>query len=320
MESFGEGGECNLKWLSIMGLFGLLMMQANPADLLTVTQDGNSLSTIDRSEYNLGVFPLLNMDTYDQWADQLDRISMKKAENARIAPDGQIVEGRNGYRLDRRKMMILFYDYYYGKGAATIEVPTYKLYPKVDAEVLSSIRTKPIGYYVTYFNSNNTNRSHNIDLAAKAIDSAVVFPGESFSFNEVVGMRTVDKGYKRAGVIVRGELSEGVGGGICQVSSTLFNAIDRAGLQIVKRYSHSRNVPYVLTGRDATVSWGGPDFVFQNVYNQPILIRAYSSGGRIAVSVYSSDLIEYQPRHVPSMSKQIPEETVDRRETSVNGE
>ena len=309
-----------MKWLSIMVLIGLIMTQANPADRLTVTQDGNSLSTIDRSEHNLGVFPLLNMDTYDKWADQLDRISMKKPENARIALNNQIVEGRNGYRLDRRKMLILFYEYYYGKGAATVEVPTYTLYPKVDAEVLSSIRVKPIGYYVTYFNSNNKNRSHNIALAAKAIDSAVVFPGESFSFNEVVGMRTVDKGYKRAGVIVRGELSEGVGGGICQVSSTLFNAIDRAGLQIVKRYSHSRSVPYVLAGRDATVSWGGPDFVFQNAYNQPILIRAYSSGGRISVSVYSSELIEYRPRHVPGMSKHIPEETVDRREASVNGE
>nr|WP_156337264.1 VanW family protein [Paenibacillus dakarensis] len=307
-----------MKWLYIMGLFGLLMTQANPADLLTVTQDGNSLSTVDRDEHNLGVFPLLNMDTYNQWADKLDRLSLKKAENARIAPNGQIIEGRNGYRLDRQKMLISFYDYYYGEGAATIEVPTYTLYPKVDAEVLSSIRVKPIGYYVTYFNSNNKNRAHNIALAAKAIDSAVVFPGESFSFNEVVGMRTVDKGYKRAGVIVRGELSEGIGGGICQVSSTLFNAIDRAGLQIVKRYSHSRNVPYVLSGRDATVSWGGPDFVFRNAYNQPILIRAYSSGGQITVSVYSSELVEHKPRHVPGMSKQIPEETADLGDTSVN--
>lgn len=320
MESIREGGECNLKWLFIVGLCGLLMTQANPEELLTVTQDGNKLSTIDRSQHNLGVFPLLNMDTYEQWVDQLDRKSIKKAENARIAPNNQILEGRNGSRLDRRKMLILFYDYYYGKGAGTVEVPTYTLYPKVDAEVLSSIRTKPIGYYVTYFNSNNKNRSHNIALAAKAIDSVVVFPGESFSFNEVVGMRTLDKGYKRAGVIVRGELSEGVGGGICQVSSTLFNAIDRAGLKIVKRYSHSRNVPYVLAGRDATVSWGGPDFVFQNVYNQPILIRAYRSGGQISVSVYSSEHIEYQPRHVPSMSKQLPEETVDRRDTTVIGE
>ncbi|MCM3127108.1 VanW family protein [Paenibacillus provencensis] len=308
-----------MKWLSIMVLFGLLMTQANPADLLTVTQDGNSLSTIDRSEHNLGVFPLINMDTYNQWVDQLDRISIKKPENARIAADGQIEEGHNGYRLDRRKMLILFCNYYYGKGPAMVELPTYILHPKVDAEILTSIRTKPIGYYVTYFNSNNKNRSHNIALAAKAIDSTVVFPGETFSFNEVVGMRTIEKGYKRAGIIVRGELSEGVGGGICQVSSTLFNAIDRAGLQIVKRYSHSRNVPYVLSGRDATVSWGGPDFAFQNAYNEPILIRAYSSGGQIAVSVYSSEFIEYQPRHVPGMSKHLPEEIVDRRETSVNG-
>ncbi|SFS55913.1 VanW like protein [Paenibacillus sp. 453mf] len=319
MESIGVGGRSNLKWLSIMVLFGLLMTQANPADLLTVTQDGNSLSTIDRSEHNLGVFPLINMDTYNQWVDQLDQISIKKPENARIAADGQIEEGHNGYRLDRRKMLILFCNYYYGKGPATVELPTYILHPKVDAEILTSIRTKPIGYYVTYFNSNNKNRSHNIALAAKAIDSTVVFPGETFSFNEVVGMRTIEKGYKRAGIIVRGELSEGVGGGICQVSSTLFNAIDRAGLQIVKRYSHSRNVPYVLSGRDATVSWGGPDFAFQNAYNEPILIRAYSSGGQIAVSVYSSEFIEYQPRHVPGMSKHLPEEIVDRRETSVNG-
>ncbi|MGE7054423.1 VanW family protein, partial [Paenibacillus glucanolyticus] len=183
-----------------------------------------------------------------------------------------------------------------------------------------AIRVKPIGYYVTYFNSSNKNRSHNIALASKAIDSAVVFPGETFSFNEVVGMRTIDRGYKRAGVIVRGELSEGVGGGICQVSSTLFNAIDRAGLQIVKRYSHSRNVPYVLPGRDATVSWGGPDFVFENAYNQPILIRAYGSGGRMTVSIFSSELIEYKPRNVPSISNRLPEETKDSLHNPVSGD
>lgn len=93
-------------------------------------------------------------------------------------------------------------------------------------------------------------------------------------------MRTPDKGYMKAPVIVRGELSEGVGGGICQVSSTLFNAVDRAGLEIVQRYSHSRRVPYVPPGRDATVSWGGPDLRFQNKYNQPVLIRAKQHGGR----------------------------------------
>ena len=111
-----------------------------------------------------------------------------------------------------------------------------------------------------------------------------------------------------AKIIVRGEFSEGIGGGICQISSTLYNAVDRAGLKIVERYSHSRSVPYVPPGRDATVNWGGPDFSFKNNYNQPILIRAQALPGRVFVSISSSDVINYKPRHVPSASDDLPEE------------
>jgi hypothetical protein len=107
---------------------------------------------------------------------------------------------------------------------------------------------------------------------------------------------------------VRGELSEGIGGGICQVSTTLFNSVDRAGLKIIQRYSHSRNVPYVPPGRDATVSWEGPDFTFTNQYNQPILIRASAGGGTVVISLYSSHIIEYKPRVVPSIIKLLPKE------------
>jgi vancomycin resistance protein YoaR len=187
-------------------------------------------------------------------------------------------------------------------------VPLSEIYPKVDSELLADIRIQQIGQYVTYFNSYNKSRSHNIFLAAKAIDNHVIFPNETFSFNKVVGKRTLEKGYLRAPIIVKGELSEGVGGGICQVSSTLYNAADRAGLKIVERYSHSRNVPYVPSGRDATVSWYGPDFRFQNQYNQPILIRAKRIGGTMIVTLYSSDVINYEPRVVPSAESQLPKE------------
>lgn len=197
-----------------------------------------------------------------------------------INDQGRIVPGKVGYSLSRKGFKEQFYAYFYGDGPSTIEVPELNVYPKVDSELLSHIRTQRIGQYVTYFNSGNKSRTHNISLAAKAIDNHVVFPNETFSFNKVVGMRTPDKGYMKAPVIVRGELSEGVGGGICQVSSTLFNAVDRAGLEIVQRYSHSRRVPYVPPGRDATVSWGGPDLRFQNKYNQPVLIRAKRHGER----------------------------------------
>ena len=97
-----------------------------------------------------------------------------------------------------------------------------------------------------------------------------------------------------AKIIVRGEFSEGIGGGICQISSTLFNAVDRAGLTIIERYSHSRSVPYVPHGRDATVNWGGPDFSFRNNYNQPILIRAQALPGRVYISISSSDVINFK--------------------------
>lgn len=306
-----------MRWTSAACL--LFMLLHNPTadqeqaqDKLTVTHEGKTISVLHRDAHSLGVFPLLDKEQYNAWVNELDRKTYKEAQNASFDAGGRIVEGKNGYKLDRRAFLMKYYAYLYEtKGPAVIEVPTYPVYPKVDTELLASLRSKQIGYYITYYNAGNRDRSHNIALAAEAIDGTVIFPGERFSFNRVVGIRTTGRGYRRAAVIVRGELSEGVGGGICQVSSTLFNAADRAGLKIVQRYSHSRHVPYVPSGRDATVSWGGPDFVFDNAYNQPVLLRAFAGGGSMAVSILSSDVIEYFPKKVPSISHHLPEEVRD---------
>ncbi len=91
---------------------------------------------------------------------------------------------------------------------------------------------------------------------------------------------------------------DGIGGGICQVSSTLFNAVDKAGMEITQRYTHSKRVSYVPPGRDATVSWHGPDFTFKNGYNQPILLRAKTVGGMVVVQVFSSDRVNAEPRDI----------------------
>lgn len=275
---------------------------------LTVMHRGKTVASIDSSQYRLPVFPLLRQDRLEQLLNDLDRQVYEEPKSAKIGSRGEIVPEQSGYKLDRQQMADQLFVYLHETGAAYIEAPVTAVYAKVDGELLGQLRDKRLGYYYTYYNAGNRDRSHNIALSAKAIDSTVVFPGETFSFNRVVGMRTVGKGYRRAPVIVKGELSEGVGGGICQMSSTLFNAVDRAGLAIVERYSHSREVPYVLPGRDATVSWGGPDFVFQNRYNQPVLIRAHAAGGRVFAAVYSSDVIEYTPRGVPGMFKRVPQE------------
>jgi vancomycin resistance protein YoaR len=288
-------------------VLGQVVPQEQP---LVLERRGEAVAKVSRTEYEVPYLhaPFVDTDKLNRLIKDMEKKAYREPVNAKIDNAGNIVPERNGARLDRGAFTDRFYSYFYGQGPSHAELPTKAIYSKVDSELLASIRVRSIGYYVTYFNSHNESRYHNIKLAAKAINGYVVFPGETFSFNRVVGMRTPGKGYKRAPVIVRGEFSEGVGGGICQVSSTLFNAADRAGLHIVERYSHSRKVAYVPPGRDATVNWGGPDFSFTNKYNQPVLIRTHVSPGQLGVTISSSDAIVYKQRNVPSASKVLPEE------------
>ena len=283
-------------------------VRAGPAANVTIGLDGETIASLAAADYRWPVFPLLRQDRLDRLLDVLERKIYKAPQNAKIGGNGGIVPEKSGFKLDRLQMADRLFVYLHEPGMAYIEAPLTTLYAEVDGELLGFLRDKRLSHYLTYYNAGNRDRSHNIALSAKAIDSTVVFPGHTFSFNRVVGMRTTGRGYRRAPVIVKGELAEGIGGGICQVSSTLFNAVDRAGLAIVERYSHSREVPYVLPGRDATVSWGGPDFVFRNNYKQPVLIRTHAAGGQVFAAVYSTDAIAYAPRGVPGMFKRLPQE------------
>lgn len=292
------------------------MLFAQPSsdvsDELTIIQGQKPIMTINRSElssslFGLG-FPSLDRQKYQEISEKLNKQIHKEAVNAALDENGHIIPEQPGMELNKAVFKEELLTYLYQKDSSTIEVPVRTVYPKVDSELLSQIRTQRIGHYVTYFNSHNKERSHNISLAAKAINNQVILPGEIFSFNQTVGKRTKDKGYMPAPIIVKGEISEGIGGGICQVSSTLFNAVDRSGLQILQRYSHSRRVPYVPPGRDATVSWYGPDFSFKNKYNQPILIQAKAQFGMMMILLFSSDEIDFKPKYVPSSNNQLPPE------------
>lgn len=280
-------------------IFGVFLF-INPANTLTIVENDETIAEINREDIALQLpgLELLDPIKSETLSQQINEQIKKPPENASISDAGSIIPEKIGHRLNEHAFMEKLYEFYYKNGPGTFEVPKIYLYPKVDSELLSNIRTKRIGQYITYYNSYNKSRSHNIALAVQAINNYVVFPGEIFSFNKVVGQRTVAKGYQKAPEIVRGETIEGIGGGICQVSSTLFNAVDRSGVTITERYSHSKRVPYVPPGRDATVSWYGPDFAFKNEYNLPILIRARAFGGQVVVFIYSSEDINYHPRNV----------------------
>ena len=140
--------------------------------------------------------------------------------------------------------------------------------------------------FTTKYGTSDANRNTNIALAAKSINSVVLMPGETFSYNDLIGECSTKTGYKAATIYLNGELSTGIGGGICQVSTTLYNAVIRANLEIVERRNHSLGVTYVPSGQDAMVSIGTQDFKFKNNRDYPIKVVAYVGTGSITCQVY----------------------------------
>jgi vancomycin resistance protein YoaR len=143
-----------------------------------------------------------------------------------------------------------------------------------------------LGSYTTSYGASSSNRGINIAIAANTINGIILMPGEVFSYNQVIGDTTPDKGYKLGGSYLNGELVQSYGGGICQVSSTLYNTVLYANLEIVLRYNHSSTVGYVPASRDATVSYGGKDFKFKNSRNYPIKISATATNGVLKIEIY----------------------------------
>ncbi len=154
----------------------------------------------------------------------------------------------------------------------------------IPPEALNAI-TDVVSSFSTRFPTYKRTRCSNIKLAAHLIDGTVLLPGERFSFNDVVGRRTLKAGFKVAGVYINGQHDTGVGGGICQVSTTLYNAALLSNLAIHRRSNHSLPVPYVPLGRDATVDYGNLDLVFENTYPTPIAVSSEYKPGELTFRI-----------------------------------
>ena len=138
--------------------------------------------------------------------------------------------------------------------------------------------------------SGSSARVSNVDLAAETLDGTILLPGETFSYNDARGERTTERGYQAAPAYSNGESVQEVGGGICQVSSTLYKATLLSDLEIVEHHNHSYVSAYIGIGMDATVSWGGPDYQFKNNTDYPIKIVASYSGGQVTCTIYGAKL------------------------------
>jgi vancomycin resistance protein YoaR len=176
--------------------------------------------------------------------------------------------------------------------------------------------TGRVAGYTTYY-GGDANRVHNVQLVAKLVDGATIAPGATFSFNDATGERSADKGFVEAPVIINGELQTGLGGGVCQVSTTVFNAAFEAGLPIVSRTNHALYISHYPQGRDATVNYPDIDLKFTNDTGHWLLVRTFVGSSALTVKLYGTP----QGRRVeaetapleetgPATEKRIPDPTI----------
>ncbi len=163
-----------------------------------------------------------------------------------------------------------------------------------------------ISNFSTKYNARDKDRTTNLKLAAEKINGTVLMPGETFSYNTVVGERTIAAGYKEAPIYQNGEVVDGLGGGICQISTTLYNAVLYANLEIVERRNHQFVPSYANAGRDATVVYGSIDFKFKNTRNYPVKILCTVSGGVAKCEIYG---LKENPDYDVEITSQVTEKT-----------
>ena len=174
-----------------------------------------------------------------------------------------------------------------------VEIPAELLEPEITEESLKALLFRDkLGACTTYYYGSTASRINNIDLVAQKLNGLVLMPGEEFSYNGYVGQRTEEAGFQYAGAYNNGQVVQEVGGGICQVSSTLYYATMCANLQTLERSCHTFIVTYLPIGLDATVSWPGPDFKFKNDRDYPIKILAWTEqeNKSLTIEIWGSNI------------------------------
>jgi len=223
-------------------------------------------------------------DAFD--VEALQRIVYKDPWNAYLDVESQreakIIAHQVGVSFDADRLR----DELANSDRAEIIVPLILTQPEITQQMLQeSLFRDQLATFTTYLTASNLPRTSNIRLAATHINGLILVPGDVFSFNETVGQRTAARGFQEAGAYVRGRLVPELGGGICQLSTTVYNAALFSNLKIVERSNHSMTVGYVPLGQDAMVSWGTSDIRFENDRNYPIQILSEQKGGSVTVII-----------------------------------
>lgn len=204
--------------------------------------------------------------------------------------DGSVTfsAGKPYLKIEKEKLLSLLQERLSEGKSGTVEIPVAEeKFPDMTDDEAKQVN-RILAQYTTEFYPEE-NRSHNIRISAEAISGCYIKPGDMFSYNQATGSRSKEKGYKEAPVIVNGKLEPGTGGGVCQVSTTLFNAVMLAGLEVTSRSSHFSPVSYVPEGRDATVAEGIIDFCFRNDLKHGVYIYAVYVPGAVTIYILGNE-------------------------------
>lgn len=271
----------------------LVLVLGNPGRHLDI--DGIYNEVLDAYSFNRFEITV-QMTEAEKIPEELDLAALYE-EYASEAVDAQmdketyeVVPEVYGYGFDLEQALEQLENASYGD---TLEIQLSMIAPEMTSEALSGMLFRDVLASYETSHNNDSNRNTNLALACAAINNVVLQPGETFDYNETLGKRTAEKGYKPAGAYSGGQTVSELGGGICQVSSTLYYCTLIADLEIVDRSPHSYVSSYMPMGMDAAVSWGGPEFRFRNNTNYPIRIEAEDSGNKVKVKLIGTDEKDY---------------------------
>lgn len=226
-----------------------------------------------------------------------------------------IKEEEIGRKVDDNKLIQLIKDNI--EGLDDIEIPVEIVQPKYTKEYYGRINGV-IGEYSTDFKNSGIGRKKNIKLSAESLNGKIIHPGESISYNETTGPRQKQFGYEEAPVIVGGQLTPGIGGGVCQTSTTLYNALLLADVTILERHPHSIPPAYINKGQDAAVATGYLDLRFRNDFDYPIYISSKVVGDRVYFYVYGDKANrDYAVSIQPEIIETIPYEVIENLDSNI---
>ena len=281
-----------------------------------IGKDGNiinrylEIKNLKNENININLEYEYSKEMIEEVANEVSKNLNKESKDAVFNFNGGnflITEEEEGYQVDKEALANLIEDSINER--FELEIPLNVLKPKFTKEDYKRINGV-IGQYTTKFENSSIGRKKNIQISGNSLNGIVVNPGETLSYNMVTGPRQRKYGYEEAPVILNGKYIPGVGGGVCQTSTTLYNAILLADLTVTQRQHHSIPPPYVSKGTDAVVTDGPLDLVFRNDFDFPIYISTYVTDKSITISIYGdTNTKDYTVSIKPEIVETIPYET-----------